>query len=146
LREVAALDRQQLAHIEVHPPTTIERGWMRLVPAGARAVLGKDARLMRRRYPLAYVVGVVGVLALWILAATAPGGFVAWAAAIAAGMGVYAALLARRLWDAPIEHALLLSSLPIARRDVRIAKRAWWMLWLVVYVGVGLVPVIARAL
>jgi hypothetical protein len=145
LREVAALDRQQLAHLELHPPTAIERAWMRLLPAGARVVFAKDARLVRRRYPLAYVIGAIGLLAQWILAAAAPDGMLAWTAAIAAGLSVYAVVLARRLGEPPIEHAITLSALPITRRDIAFAKRGWWALWLVVYLGAGLVAVLVRA-
>jgi hypothetical protein len=145
LREVAALDRQQLAHLELHPPTAIERAWMRLLPPAARVVFGKDARLMRRRYPLAYVIGAVGLLAQWILAAVVPDGMLAWTAAIAAGLAVYAVVLARRLAEPPIEHAITLSALPITGREIALAKRGWWALWLAVYLGAGLVAVLIRA-
>jgi hypothetical protein len=108
-------------------------------------VFGKDARLMRRRYPLAYVIGVVGVLSQWGLAIGAPDGMLSWALAIDAGMIVYAVILARRLHDAPIEHPVALASLPVAASEARLAKRAWVALWLTVYLGVGIVPVLIRA-
>jgi hypothetical protein len=145
LREVAALDRQQLAHLELHPPTAIERAWMRLVPVAGRAIFAKDARLMRRRYPLAYVIGAVGLLAQWILAAVAPEGMLAWTAAIAAGLGVYAVVLSRRLAAPPIEHPIVLAALPVSKSDIAAAKRGWWLLWLTVYLGLGLVAVAIRA-
>jgi hypothetical protein len=144
LRDVSALDRQRLAHLEIRPPTVIERGVARLLGPAALPY-AKDARLVRRRYPLAYVIGAIGLLAQWILAAAAPDGMLAWTAAIAAGLSVYAVVLARRLGEPPIEHAITLSALPITRRDIAFAKRGWWALWLVVYLGAGLVAVLVRA-
>ena len=145
LREVVALDRQQLAHLEIHPPTPIERAAARLLGARARLVHDKDARLMRRRYPLAFVAGAVGTIASWILAAARPDALVAWATAIAGAMALYAAALARRLGRPPIERAVTLASLPISPADARAAKRAWYATWLAIYVGLGAAAVIARA-
>src|SRR5258705_5661539 len=57
LRDVSALDRQQLATLEIRPPTGLERGVGRLVGADAGLIYRKDARLMRRRYPMAFALG-----------------------------------------------------------------------------------------
>ncbi|MCE9580761.1 MAG: hypothetical protein K8W52_47045 [Deltaproteobacteria bacterium] len=145
LREVVALDRQQLAHLEIHPPTGIERAVARLLGPGARLVHGKDARLMRRRFPLAYVVGAVGTITLWIMAASRPEGLVVWSTAVAGALALYGVVLARRLGEAPIEQGITLIVLPIDPAATRAAKRAWFATWLLIYVGVGAVPVIARA-
>jgi len=145
LREVVALDRQQLAHLEIHPPTSLERLFARLLNPRARLVHAKDARLMRRRYPLAFVAGALGTIALWILAAARPDSLVAWATALAGAMSLYAAALARRLTRDPIERPVTISSLPFARADLTRAKRLWYASWLVVYVGLGATPVIVRA-
>jgi hypothetical protein len=145
LREVVALDRQQLAHLEIHPPTALERAAERLLGPRARLVHDKDARLVRRRYPLAFVAGALGTLTSWILAAARPDALVPWATAVAAAMALYAAALARRLGRPPIERAVTLASLPIAPADARAAKRAWYATWLAVYVGPGAIAVVARA-
>jgi hypothetical protein len=145
LREVVALDRQQLAHLEIHPPGPIERAAARLLGRRARLVHGKDARLMRRRYPLAFVAGAAGTLTLWILAAARPADLVPWATAVAGAMTLYAAALARRLSAPPIELARTIGGLPVAGADVRAAKRLWYATWVAFYVGLGAVPAIARA-
>jgi hypothetical protein len=145
VRQVLALDRQQLAHLEIHPPTAIERAAARLLGPRARLVHGKDARLVRRRYPLAFVAGAVGTLTLWILAAARPGSVVAWAIAVVGAMALYAASLARRLTEPPIERPVTLTALPVTAADARAAKRAWYATWLAVYVGLGAAAVIARA-
>jgi len=146
LREVAALDRQQLAHLDIHPPTALERMVIRLLPAGARPIFAKDARMVRRRHPLAYVIGISGLIAQWVLAATASDGMLAWSASIAAAMVLYAALLARRLREPPIEQPRVLAALPLAAPDITRAKRSWLVLWLTLYIVLGVAPVVVRTL
>src|SRR5207248_1507475 len=56
LRDVSALDRQRLATLEIRPPTPIEAAIAKLIGEAALPY-GKDARLMRRRFPLALALG-----------------------------------------------------------------------------------------
>ena len=60
LRDVSALDRQRLATLEIKPPTPIEAAIGRLI-GDAALPYGKDARLMRRRFPMAFALGGAGV-------------------------------------------------------------------------------------
>jgi hypothetical protein len=143
-REVAALDQERLAHVERTRPTAIDRAIMgRLAPA-ARLVYGKDARLLRRRYPMPYFLGVVGVLVLWILAAVRPDDLLVWSVAITACLGAYGVIMARRLVSPPTERPAFLRTLPVGRAAPR-AKRVQALGWLAVYPLLGAVPCAIRA-
>ena len=145
LREVAALDRQRLAHIEIHPPTAIERITIAVAGAASATSLSKDARLMRRRYPLAWVIG----LALWVvaivLAATVPSAADGWALGLAIAGGVYAVTLAHRLAMAPIELPRLTAALPQLATAVVRGKRAWLTSWMLIFVSPAVVVATVRA-
>ncbi len=138
LREVAALDRVRLAHLEIHPPSRIEAALARLVGGRAAIVLTKDARLMRRRYPMAWIVGV----GVWF--AGGVGGLatsaepVTWAVAAGALAGGYLALLGGRLATAPIEERRQLALLPVALAAAARGKRAWLLGWTITFVVPGL--------
>ena len=145
LREVAALDRQRLAHIEIHPPTAIERITIGIAGAASAISLRKDARLMRRRYPLAWVIG----LALWViavvLAATVPSAADGWAIGLAITGCVYAVTLAHRLVTAPIELPRLTAALPLRGTAVIRGKRAWLTSWMLIFLGPAAVLSTMRA-
>jgi hypothetical protein len=134
LRDVSALDRQRLATLEIHPPTAIERTVMKLLGAPAALAYSKDARLMRRRYPMAYALGAIIFLVLAIIGFSQPADPVPWLVVPLAGALLYAVLLRTRLSDAPIELERLSNTLPIATSARRLAKRAWTLGWLVVFV------------
>ncbi|MEO6777608.1 MAG: hypothetical protein ABI467_32070 [Kofleriaceae bacterium] len=143
LRDVSALDRQRLATLEIHPPTAIERGVMRLLGAAALPY-AKDARLMRRRYPMAYALGAIGFFVLVIIGLSRPADPVPWLVVPLAGAALYAGLLRARLSDAPIELVRLSATLPITPAARRLAKRAWTLGWLVVFVVVPAAFAVAR--
>lgn len=147
LREVSALDQERLAHIELTRPSALERLSSRLFlrARGARLLFEKDASLSRRRYPIPYFIGVVGVISAWIAAALAPADLLLWAGIISACLGVYGVVMARRAMFPPIEHPTFLGTLPIANRDVARAKRLHLGLWIAVYMILGAIPVIARS-
>jgi hypothetical protein len=132
LRDVSALDRQRLAFIEVHPLTAIERRVAKL--SGAALAYSKDARLMRRRYPMAFALGALAFIILAIIGLAQPDDST-WLVATLAGAGLYAIALARRLGQPPIELARLSSTLPISRSELRRAKIAWIAAWAVVFVA-----------
>ena len=136
VREVAALDVQRLAHLEIHPPTGLERAVARLLPPGAALVHGKDARLIRRRFPMAFVAGALTTLALWIVAGAGPASGWIWALSITGAFAAYGALMARRLVAPPVELPYL-ATLPIAPRDARRAKLAYLATYLLLYPLVG---------
>jgi len=145
VREVSALDRERLAHIDLSTASPLERAGARLLGARARIIFDKDTRLARRRYPMPYVVSVTGVLAAWIVAAVRPQAMVAWTVCIVACLVVYAVIMARRRRLPPIEHPRLLATLPFGRGDVNAAKRMALGLWLVVFAGLAAVPPLLRA-
>lgn len=143
LRDVSALDRQRLAFVEIHPLTAIERLVAKLV--GAAAVpYAKDARLMRRRYPMAFALGALAFLVLIIIGLVRPAD-PTWLVATLAGALLYAIALARRLGQPPIELARLSLTLPIAAAAIRRAKLAWLVTWLFVFVAVPATFALVRA-
>jgi len=145
LRDVSALDRQRLATLEIHPPTAIERAVMKLIGAAALPY-SKDARLMRRRYPMAYALGAIVFLVLVIIGFSQPADPVPWLVVPLAGALLYAALLHARLAEPPIELRRLSSTLPITPSAARLAKRAWTLGWLTIFVVVPAAFAVARVL
>lgn len=144
VREVSALDVQRLAHLEIHRPTALERAiGGRLAPGGA-LVHAKDARLMRRRFPMAMVTGAATTIALWIVAASGPAAAAPWVGVLVAGFVAYGVAMARRMTSRPIELPFV-RTLPIAPAHVRAAKRAYVATWAVLYPALGAGPVIATA-
>lgn len=136
LRDVSALDRQQLATLEIKPPTALERMIARWCGAGALAY-DKDARLMRRRYPMAFALGAVVSITLVIVAIAQPEDPTPWWVVAIGGATGYAFALAGRLRRPPIEMARLSATLPMAVADRHRAKQAWLIGWWVIFVGVA---------
>jgi hypothetical protein len=143
LRDVSALDRQQLATLEIRPPTALER-----VVAGMLGEAGlayrKDARLMRRRYPMAFALGALCFVVLVIIGLARPSDPTPWLVAVLAGAGMYAIALAGRLFRPPIELPRLAATLPIGARARTRAKLAWIVVWSSVFVAAPLVFAVLR--
>jgi hypothetical protein len=146
LRDVAALDRQQLATLEIRPPTALERAIAKLVGHDAGLVYRKDARLMRRRYPMAFALGGLAFGVLVIIGVAKPSDPAPWLVVVLAGTGLYAIALAGRLFRPPIELVRLAATLPIQSEARTRAKIAWVVAWLVVFVAVPLGFAAARLL
>ena len=134
LRDVSALDRQHLAHLEIHPPTTIERAIARLL-GDAALPYGKDARLMRRRYPMAFALGALAFLVLGIVGLVQPTDPAPWLTAAIGGPALYAIALAARLRRPPIELPRLSTTLPIPAAAAARAKLAWLLAWWTLFVA-----------
>jgi hypothetical protein len=147
LREVVALDQERLAHVDLVGPSRIESLVAGRVLGGgaAGAVFEKDTRLLRRRFPLPFFFGTVGLISLVIVGWRASEDALLWAAAIAAGLGVYGAVMARRLVSPPTEHPRFLRSLPVGVAGAAGAKRARVVLWVACYVVPGAAVVVARS-
>jgi hypothetical protein len=143
LRGVSALDRQRLAPLEIKNPTAIERGVAAML-GGAAVVYRKDARLVRRRYPLAFALGALVFVVLVVVALARPASAATWIAATSATAAAYALVLARRLWRPPIELPRLSSTLPLARSKLVTAKLAWLATWASVFVAIPLVLALVR--
>jgi hypothetical protein len=133
LREVAALDRQRLAHLEIHPPRGLEVVAMRVVGPRAGLVYGRYARLMRRRYPMAWALGLLAWVVAIGIAIGSPDDAVVWAIGVAAFTGGYVIALGGRLGRAPIELPRLAAQLPIAPAAFERARIAWILLYLLVF-------------
>lgn len=133
MREVAALDRQIHAHLEIHPPTLIERTVRDRLGAAA-PVHDRIARLLRRRYPLAVFAGVVGAAAVIAIGASRPDELVAWLAPVAAALGFIGGWLSRAVTRAPLELPRLTAMLPIAPASVARAQRAYVATWSTLFV------------
>jgi hypothetical protein len=146
LREVAALDQERLAHVDLSQPSPLERAWFKLVMSlEARLVANKDARLLRRRYPSPYFTIPLGVVALAVASFTAREGLLAWAGVLLAAMAAYCVLMAARMIALPTEHARLMSTLPLSERDVLRSKRLHAALRLLLFCGGGGALVVWRA-
>jgi len=135
LRDVSALDRQRLATLEIKPPTPIERAIGRLVGAAALAY-EKDARLMRRRFPMAFALGALVFLVLAIVGLARPDDPTPWLTVAVGGAATYGVVLARRLRRPPIELARLSATLPLTPRARAQAKLAWLGGWWTIFVAV----------
>lgn len=151
-REVAALDQERLAHVDLVQPSRLERLVADALgnrPGAPGLIFAKDARLARRRYPIPFFLGPVGLVALLVVAATSnadgSGDMLAWAAALSAGLGAYGVVMAGRLAAPPIEHLGFLHTLPPGGPGALRAKRARVLLWLACYALPGAVAVVARA-
>jgi hypothetical protein len=133
LRDVSALDRQRLATLEIKPPTAIERA---IAAALGEAALPyrKDARLMRRRYPMAYALGALAFLVLAIVALSRPRDPTPWLVVTLSGATIYALALAGRLYRPPIELPRLAATLPITPAARTRAKLGWLAGWVGVFV------------
>jgi hypothetical protein len=143
LREVSALDRERLAHVDRSTPSPLERAWARLAlrTPGAARVFAKDAALTRRRHPSPYALGPLAVVAAWLLPLAGEGGR-GWAIGLVGALGAYAALIARRGLAPPIELPALGATLPIAPSDLAAAKRAAAVLRVVTWVGLAGTPLL----
>jgi hypothetical protein len=141
VREVAALDVQRLAHLEIHPPGRVESLVNRLLGARGALVHRKDARLMRRRYPMALVAGALTTLSLWIAAGSRAGS--AWVLGIVVAFAAYGALVAWNLGTRPIETRTS-AALPLTRADLVRAKTAWLATWMLLHVVLGAAAVAVR--
>lgn len=134
LRDVSALDRQRLATLEIRPPTGIERSIAALIGDAALAY-SKDARLMRRRYPMAFALGAVAFLILAIIGFKQPADPVPWLVATLGAMAAYGLAVGGRLHRPPIELTRLSQSLPITPAARRRAKVAWVTGWWTIFVA-----------
>ncbi len=85
LRDVSALDRQRLATLEIRPPTALESAIARRI-GQAGLPYRKDARLMRRRYPMAFALGALAFLVLVIVGLARPSDPTPWLVVVLAGM------------------------------------------------------------
>jgi hypothetical protein len=133
LREVAALDRQRLAHLEIHPPRGLERGIMNALGPRAALVYSRAARLMRRRYPMAWALGLVAWVIGLAIGLGDPGDAVVWTIGLAAGTAAYALALALRLSRPPVELPRLAAQLPVPDAAHRRARVAWMIGWLATF-------------
>ncbi len=143
LRDVSALDRQRLAMLEIHPPTRIEQLIARL-SGDAALPYSKDARLMRRRYPMVFALGALSFLVLVIIGIARPTDPTPWLTATLVGVSAYGLAVARRLYRPPIELVKLSATLPIADAARRRAKLAWILGWWTIFVVIPAVFAILR--
>ena len=136
MREVAALDRQAHAHLEIHPPTFLERLVRDRLGGAAAPVFDRVARLVRRRYPLVVFAGVVLAVTLLVVGGTRPAEPLPWLVGCGAAAGLLGRWLGRAVARPPIELQRSTAVLPIAADDVARARRAYVGLWLVTFVVV----------
>jgi hypothetical protein len=141
LRDVSALDRQQLATIEIaQAPRTLRAIGHRLSPP-AWLLLEKHARMIARRFPMAPALGMVFFATIAISAIAAPDSQHVALIAIAAA-AVYSWLLRGRINRAPVELVRLRDSLPFSPLDIRAASAVyvlWWWCLFVIAPGLFLV-------
>lgn len=134
LRDVSALDRQRLAHLEIKPPTAIESVIARLIGDAAHPYR-KNALLMRRRFPIAYALGALVFLILIIVGWSQPDDPTPWLTVAIAGSAIYGVILAARLRRPPIDLPRLSATLPLTARSHARARLAWLLGWWVIFTG-----------
>ena len=93
LRDVSALDRQRLATLEIQAARRASSARSRGMIGDAALPYRKDARLMRRRYPMAFALGALVFLVLVIVGLAQPDDPTPWLVATLVGA---ACLRARR--------------------------------------------------
>src|SRR5262249_43038610 len=136
LREVAALDQERLAHVDLSQPSTLERAWFRAtLSVPRRLVAEKDARLLRRRHPSPYFLFPLGLIALAIASFTARESLLSWAGVLLSALAAYAVLMAARMVVLPTEHTLLIDTLPLPAATVLRSKRVHAALRLLFFCG-----------
>lgn len=145
MREVAALDRQILAHLEIQPITGLERVVRDRLAADAAIGFDRMARLIRRRYPLFALAGAAGAVALLGLGLGRPSGVEPWLAVVAGALAAVAATLAHATGRPPIELPRATALLPIAPTAIATARRALVGLWLAVWLAPAVVVAIAAS-
>jgi hypothetical protein len=143
LRDVSALDRQRLATLDIKPPTGIESAVANMLGEGALPYR-KDARLMRRRYPMAYALGSLAFIVLVVVGISQPDDPLPYLIATIGGGVAYALALRSRVWSPPIELARLSASLPIAPQAIARAKHAWILAWLTIFIAAPAVFTLLR--
>lgn len=134
LRDVSALDRQRLATLEIKPPTAIEHAIAGRL-GDAALPYRRDARLMRRRYPMAYALGALAFVVLVIVGLARPADPTPWLMIAVGGAAIYGVVLAHRMGRPPIELPRLSATLPLSPRASRRAKLAWLLGWWTIYVA-----------
>jgi hypothetical protein len=134
LRDVSALDRQRLATLEVKPPTRIEATIGAMIGEAALPYR-KDARLMRRRFPMAFALGALVFGVLVIVGLTRPDDPTPWLTIAIGGAAAYGLVLASRLRRPPIELPRLSATLPLTARAHARARLAWLLGWWSIFAG-----------
>lgn len=129
MREIAALDRQVHAHLEIDPITPVERRVKASLGGAAASTYDRMARLVRRRYPLVVFAGFATALTYIVIGAVGPTELVAWLAVTAIAQGALVSWLDRALRRSPLELARLSATLPVTPRDVAAARRAYIVGW-----------------
>ncbi|HVK74610.1 MAG TPA: hypothetical protein VM734_14875 [Kofleriaceae bacterium] len=145
MREVAALDRQIYAHLEIDPITAVERAIKGRLAEDARPVYDRMARLVRRRYPLVAFAGVAAAITYIAVGFVGPGELAAWLGATAAVQGFLAAWLLRALTRPPLELPRLTATLPVTPSSVASARRAYVAGWSLVWFAVPAAVAIAAS-
>ncbi len=143
LRDVSALDRQTLATLEIRKPTVIEHTIAVFLGSGALPYK-KTARLVRRRYPMAFALGALSFLVLVVVAIAQPDDPGPWLTATFAGAAAYGVVLGRRLGLPPIDLPRLSHTLPISNSARARANVAWIVGWWTMFVALPGAAAIAR--
>src|SRR5262249_5878433 len=89
----------------------------------------KDARLMRRRFPMAFALGGLVFMVLVIVGLARPADPTPWLTVAIAGAAAYGIVLAGRLQRPPIELHRLSATLPLGASARARAKLAWLLGW-----------------
>jgi len=122
VRELSALNRRRLAHVDVTRLTALERVAVGLSPSSMRPVLSKDFRLLRRRYPAYFLVQAGAAIGTLIAAATAHD-VSEWISATLVAVHAYSILMAWRSLQPPVEEPVIYLSIPLTREQRRAVKR-----------------------
>jgi hypothetical protein len=145
LREVAALDQERLAHVDLVTPSRLEQLFLRCWSPPIRNLLSKDISLLRRRYPLGYFLFVVCLGILWLLLWLGRSLDSPWLLGSVLLFGVHTGIMAWRSANPPTEEPVLLRSLPMSMARCRQAKRGYGCFRLWVFLILGATPLLTLA-
>ncbi len=123
VRELGALNRRRLAHVETTTPTLVERLACSIISAKQRAVVRKDLSLLRRRHPAYNLLQAGSTITAWALALRWPHA-IEWIAALAMLMHIYSVVMAWRATQSPIEEPRMAMALPVSAATLSASKRA----------------------
>jgi len=132
VRELSALNRTRLAHVERTRLSLLEAGFCRLLPGAMAAFAGKDLRLLRRRYPAFFLFHGLAVIVAWSLAwrMEEP---LEWIATILVAVHSYSVVMFFRASFEPIELTRLAHSLPASFSGLGTVKLAALVLRTIVF-------------
>ena len=136
------LARVRLAHVDLVTARGLEALWGRIAAGPAMLVYRKNVALLRRRFPVYYIVAGAAILTEWGTAIARPHQTFWICAVCTACITASAVTLARCGVRPPIEYERLRRTLPLARTTYARAGGAYLLWRAVVPIALGIAPLV----